>query len=319
MKHYLETSEHSVELFKSAINLIYKHAIHPTPINYLICYEYCNNKNRDADDWYFKFQRDFDRIIEKSDGFHDVSGLKLYIKYFKDAPENPYDIIHKTQDLPEIIKTTSSLLRQHIKYHIALLEQPHNIVFSNESLTELNKKVRDVSVAANDIKNKYKAIKLMIEQDVSHKTRDYVTGLYNEKAVVSYYEELKEIEDNGKNVYYLLFVKIKGIDKLRKLYGSTIEPAVARHFVSCVSSLIKEPQSLYRWSMDDAYLVFSQDAEQLQQLVFDMKNKFESKPLFHKLTNENVIDQTNLHYAILETTGKSLVLALRLAHKNLHV
>jgi hypothetical protein len=95
MKHYLDTSAQAIDLFKAAISLIYQHAIHPTPINYLICYEYCNSKNRDADDWYFRFQRDFEKIIERAEGFHDVSGLKIYIRYFKDAPDNPYDIINR--------------------------------------------------------------------------------------------------------------------------------------------------------------------------------------------------------------------------------
>jgi diguanylate cyclase len=312
MQSYFNTSKHSADIFKRAIRFMANNAINPTPINYAVVYEYCMPEESNEYNKNLKFTREIEDIINSSDGFNDVSGLKLYRKYIREIPENPQDIIDKTHDLPELFSSFIEKASNYLVYHVNLLENK-SATEQQEAILDLRTMVKALEHDIKEIKTKHQRISSMVDQGGQKSLRDVFTGLYADKKAIELYEAMKS---QGKKDVVILFFSFDGMSAVKKTFGEQVEEAIARHFVKSIANEIPESMEIYRWSADDGYLMMSYHEEALEQLAVKIKAAFNAKKLTHKFTKENITELITLKHATA-STGKNLTLLVRSAKQRL--
>lgn len=235
------------QLSKLALSMMHSHHVQPTPENYAIWYYYAISEHKGL-------VKEVDTIINDRIGFSDDTSRYLYQKYIASDPS------HRSADqsatdanklLGEVLRIVNEFRSETTSYNqnvdgylskvsadvpdAGVKNVLREIITATASLREsgasLNKKLEESQQEINSLRKN-------LEKVTTEAQRDFLTGVYNRKALDHMMDEQMELAKLEKQELSLLMIDVdhfkKFNDRFGHLLGDEVLKIVARVLVEMV-------------------------------------------------------------------------------------
>lgn len=168
MENYLATSALSVQLNNQIQQAFQKYGISPTPINYLVWYEYFLGNNTD-------FVNEIKQSLANNGQWHDILGLRLYYSFIKQQCADIHEFEDELTAAYQNLTATLGGLTANLDSHAELLEKgatPEALAAlkqRHEALTNTNQRTQDLLTSLNK----------KAEKTITRNLKDPISRAYN--------------------------------------------------------------------------------------------------------------------------------------------
>lgn len=291
MLEYNENYEKARKLFDRITGTFDELNINPTPLNYMVWYEYYKGRHP-------KLRHEMDAILNDPYGFNDRVGRRLYDEHLKqDDHSSDLDrvfkrlldaMVKKLTTWTEKLEDSSQQLN---KYNDQLSKQ-----LNQEQLREITASVMDTTTALRDQNqfvqqdfaqalNEIQTLRTQLLEARADAMRDELTQIGNRKAFNTSLTEFTE-DENAQDLF-LILTDIDHFKSFNDRFGHLVGDSVLRYFSKLMQGLQTDKQFICRYGGEEfAILMRESELDEVQQAAEKVRHQLENTHLKHKGRNE---------------------------------
>lgn len=265
--------EKAKRIFDSLIEAFEEQNINPTPLNYLVWYQYYKGDNP-------KFRQEMDTILSDLFGYTDRLGKRLYDEYLaEDENENENSEFDRAfRRLMDVMIKKMDLWSNKLSKHTQELNDcTHQLSDPNLNAEDVKKITNSVLTSTTSMKessmalqeemsNSSDAVRELRQQLVEARAeamRDELTDVGNRKAFNNAIEELMFDAKDTPNSLYLVMADIDNFKDFNDTYGHLVGDSVLRYFASMMKKTKGDNETICRFGGEEfAILIAESSMEQ---------------------------------------------------------
>jgi diguanylate cyclase len=280
----------------SAMRLMDAHQIVPLPRHYAVWYAHASEGN-------VELTREIEKATEKSVTMDDSLTDYLYTKYIETTPEHASEAQADAKKLlADILKVIgdfsgeTSSYQQEMSSHIKDLEDHSQsgdvgsmvkqIIASaaklKDSGNQLNQKLAEAQAEAENLREN-------LAQATSEAQRDFLTGVFNRKALDKMMDELARYSRENNTPLCLLMIDIDHFKKFNDTYGHLIGDEVLKMVAKILTGTLKGKDIVARFGGEEfAVLLPSTPLEGALVVAELLRRSISSKELKRRDTGDMI-------------------------------
>jgi diguanylate cyclase len=256
MDHYLATSPQAKDIFNKIQSAFARNNITPTPINYLVWYEYYLNENK-------PLIEEVNKALANGGKWHDILGFRLYHGLIKQQCTD-------MQDFEE------DLLTAHSSLHVALQGLGENLNnhaqliakgATAEQVAVLQQNNTRIGQVHQNTKTLLDTISQKAEKTINFNFRDPITKLYNQRKLIQDIDKLKPLG----NLPPLLIIDMDHFAAIQQNHGALVAENIIRFIARTITKLAGKSHC-YRTG-DNEFVIASIDSEHALQNIAEQARK----------------------------------------------
>jgi diguanylate cyclase len=244
MDHYLASSPKARAIFNQIQSAFARNNITPTPINYLVWYEYYLNENK-------PLIEEINKALTNGGKWHDILGFRLYHGLIKQQCTDMHDFEEDLSSAHNNINIALQGLGENINNHAALIEQgatPEQLVALQQSNVRLTQVHQNTQTLLESIGKK-------AEKTINFNFTDPITKLYNQRKLVQDVEKLRPLG----SLPPLLIIDMDNFALIQQNHGALVGENLIRFIARTISKLAGK-QHCYRTG-DNEFIIFTGEGE----------------------------------------------------------
>ena len=272
MEHYLASSSRAKDIFNKIQAAFVEHTITPTPINYLVWYEYYLNENH-------PLIEDINKVLADGGKWHDILGFRLYHGLIKQQCTDMNDFDEDLNHAYNSLNITLTGLSENISNHAKMIEEGT----TSEQLSVLKKENDRINQSHQKTQVLLTGIGEKAKKSIDFNFRDPITKLYNTKKLLQYFEKISPLG----NIPPILIIDVDHFAVIQQNLGALVAENIIRFIARTISALAGK-QNCYRTG-DNEFTIFTGEGEQqLAQIAEQARKVIASTQLRHKTTGEYI-------------------------------
>jgi len=303
MKVYTQSKAEADALFDQIETAFAKHQVSPTPINFLVWYEYFLGQNQELITM-------LDLGI-KQHGYINVLGVRIYEAFLIDKQADTQELERAFRKFLERMISRLMDWTNSIEQHTATLDSylhelttrgdmdaqtlailTNNVLATTRSIVSSQSDMQQELIVAT---TKIQALQKELASARNESMTDTLTQLPNRRAFDLRVEQNMQSTKQPDQLCFILF-DIDFFKKFNDTYGHLIGDAVLRFIAGVVQKVIEPSQLLARIGGEEfAVLIQHASLEQAQQLAERIRIKVANSQLKRKDTGETI---NNIHISL---------------------
>ncbi len=244
MDHYLATSPKAKDIFNQIQSAFARNGITPTPINYLVWYEYYLNENK-------ALIEEVNKALANGGKWHDILGFRLYHGLIKQQCTDMQDFEEDLASAHSSLSVALNGLGENLNNHATLLAQGA----TTEQLAALQQNNVRISQVHQNTQLLLATISKKAETTVSFNFKDPITKLFNERRLVQDIEKLKPLG----NLPPLVIIDMDNFSAIQQNHGALVAENLIR-FIARTLSKLAGKNHCYRTG-DNEFVIFTGEGE----------------------------------------------------------
>lgn len=291
-----EDSIKAQRIFEHIQQTFIEQSITPSPLNYLVWYEYFKGEKP-------QFRQEMDKILNDPFGYNDRVGQRLFDEYIKvRAPETNLDaafkrlldalmrqITHWTENLEDRQKELNSIAGELNKPNLdseTLKTITSTMLNTNASMQQDQEHFASALSAAQ---GEIRELRHQLNQARKEAMQDELTQLSNRRAFV---QELEEAMDDFITNPQNLHIIITDIDHFKKIndnFGHLVGDSILRYFANLMKKHSKPGQLIARYGGEEFVILLPHTTlEEAIKQANSMRDALSKVALKRKDTQENL-------------------------------
>lgn len=292
-----EDSVKAQRIFKHIQTTFVEQAINPSPMNYLVWYEYFKGEKPE-------FRQEMDKIINDPFGYNDRVGQRLFDEFIKTRePETNLDSAFRRllDALTRQISNWASNLEERQKELTSLAGQLNNPDLNPEELKTITSSMMTANASMQEDQESFSStlsaaqgeireLRHQLNQARKEAMQDELTQLSNRRAFV---QELESAMDTFIATPEKLHIIISDIDKFKRIndnFGHLVGDSILRYYANLMKKHSKPGQMIARYggeefiillphtTLEDAVNQANTIREALENIVLKRKDTQENLP-----------------------------------------
>lgn len=302
MDHYLATSPKAKDIFNQIQSAFARNNITPTPINYLVWYEYYLNENK-------ALIEEINKALANGGKWHDILGFRLYHGLIKQQCTDMQDFEDDLASAHSSLSVALNGLGENLNNHAALIAQgatPEQVAALQHNTARLNQVHQNTQMLLASIGKK-------AEKTVSFNFKDPITKLYNQRKLEQDVEKLRPLG----SLPPLLIIDMDNFALIQQNHGALVGENLIRFIARTISKLAGK-QHCYRTG-DNEFVIFTGQSEhQLLDIAEKSRKAIAAAQLKRKDTGA-VIGNFSVTGIIFYVGSQDLIDMLSTARKSLRM
>jgi diguanylate cyclase len=268
MEHYLATGARAQDIFNQVLSALSRYKITPTPINYMVWYEYYLNENE-------ALIEEVNKALADGGKWHDILGFRLYHSLIKQQCTDMHEFEEDLTNAHSNLNTALQGLGENINTHTLMIVQgatPEKLAALQESNSRLALYHKNTQTLIQTISQK-------AEKTITFNFRDPITKLYNEKKLIQEVDKLKHLE----NLPPFVMLDMDNFLGIQRDYGVVVAENIVRFIARSITKIAGKQHS-YRTGDNEFVIFTSQNEQQLLDIAEQVRHSVAHAQLKRKDT-----------------------------------
>lgn len=296
MLQYNDSHDKAQRMFERISEAFNEQKITPTPINYLVWYEYYKGQNP-------KLRQEMDRVLNDPFGFNDRIGRRLFDEYINEQDQTSEldrvfkrlldAMVKKLASWTEKLESSTDQLNQ---YSQSLGEKEFNqdeLKQLTHSVMTTTNEMRDHSASfqleLNQALTEIQSLRRQLIEARAETMKDDLTELGNRRAFNMALDELCEQANDQPETLHLIMADIDHFKGFNDTFGHLVGDSVLRYFSNLMKKLQTPKQTICRYGGEEFAIIVSQSTlEEAREVAERVREQIQEAHLKRKGTNQNL-------------------------------
>lgn len=251
------TFDQTLKFARKALDLMEKRSIRPVPHHYAVWYDYVACKD-------FSLVEEIDRAAKEAVRFDDGLNEYLYEKYVAAREQEDEAQVTARKLLSNILQTLSECggeakeYQQRIDDHISDLEKSGDagdlqtmVAKIIDTAKALRQSSEQMHKKLEDSRAEVEHLKQTVVQATNEAQRDFLTGVFNRKALDKMLDELAALSNAQKTPLTLLMLDVDHFKKFNDTHGHLIGDEVLKTIAKALTDTLKGKDIVARFGGEE--------------------------------------------------------------------